>query len=185
MCLAREQSSMGKNHRINDYEYLYATYEKKAAAFVSSSKSDINGQYIITNFNYEEDSAGNYEITWEFTEVVPFNVTQKTFKIWNKKTSSSNNKKKTSKTNGLNSNLKYLLKTCGTMKKGSKGKCVKSLQTFLQSQGYYKNYKLDGEYQKYTKSAVESLQKKVKLKATGEWDTNTRTYFQKKYGYPK
>ena len=71
------------------------------------------------------------------------------------------------------------------MKKGSTSKkCVKSLQKFLQSKGYYKNYKVDGLYQIYTEKAVKSLQKQYKLKVTGQWDKNTRAYWQKKYKYP-
>ena len=142
----------------------------------------------MTGFDYTEDTQGNFICDWEFTEVMKFNVTAKTFRVWGKATSSTNKTKKaTTKTakNSLNSNVKYLLKTCGTMKKGSTSKkCVKSLQKFLQSKGYYKNYKVDGLYQIYTEKAVKSLQKQYKLKATGQWDKNTRAYWQKKYKYP-
>ena len=61
---------------------------------------------------------------------------------------------------------------------------MKYLQKFLQSLGYYKKYKIDGIYGKYTKAEVKKLQKAKKLKQTGNWDKNTVKYFQKKYKYP-
>ncbi|AMK16327.1 peptidoglycan-binding domain-containing protein [Methanobrevibacter olleyae] len=184
-----EQSPHCRGHRINDYKYLAETFNKKSKVLTSPSKSKINGNYICTGFDYTEDTQHNYIIDWEFTEVIKFNVTRKTFRVWGKAVSSSKKSKKTTtKQSGaynLNSNVKYLLKTCPTMSKGHKGKkCVKSLQKFLQSKGYYKNYKVDGLYQIYTAQAVKSLQKKFKLKVTGKWDKATRTYFQKKYKYP-
>lgn len=187
-CKSDELSST-RGHRINDYKYLAENYSKTPKVLTSPSQSNLNGNYIITEFNYTEDTMGNYIIDWEFTEVIKFNVTKKTFRVWGKAVSSSNKAKKTttkkSSASNLSSNIKYLLKTCPTMKKNHSGKkCVKSLQKFLQSKGYYKNYKVDGLYQVYTEQAVKNLQKKFKLKATGAWDKNTRAYFQKKYKYP-
>lgn len=190
VCTKEEESPHNRGHRINDYLWASDTYKNKSAVLTSPSKSNINGNYLLTDFKYTEDTGGNYIIDWEFTEVKKFNVTQKTFRVWGKAVS-SNNKKKNTKTKtsnsstNLNSNIKYLLKTCPTMNKGHTGKkCVMSLQKFLQSKGYYKNYKVDGIYAIYTEKAVKSLQKKFKLKATGKWDKNTRGYFQKKYKYP-
>lgn len=184
MCLKNEIGK-DKKHRIQKYIRLAEIYSRIPGVLTSPSKSDLKGRYLITNFDYTENTNGDYEIDWEFTEITKFNVTLKTFKVWNKKGSTNNKKKKTSKTNGLNSNLKNLLGKCGTMRKGSTGKCAKALQIFLQSQGFYKKYKLDGLYQRYTKEAVEGLQRKYKLKVNGEWDKTTRKYFQKKYDYPK
>lgn len=182
-----------EDHRINEYILLANTFDKKPAVLTSPSKSNINGNYIITGFSYTEDTTHTYIIDWEFTEVIPFNVVQKTFRVWGKSISTSSSSsstkktttKKVSSTSNLSSNVKYLLKTCGTMKKGSTSKkCVQSLQKFLQSKGYYKNYKVDGSYGVYTEKAVKALQKANKLKATGQWDKNTRSYWQKKYKYP-
>ena len=189
VCKRDEESPHGRGHRINDYKYLSETYDKKTGVLASSSESDLKGNYFCTDFNYSEDTNGNYIIDWEFTEDIKFNVTKKTFRVWGKAVSStSKNKKTTTKNSGANnlsSNVKYLLKTCPTLKKNdSHKKCVKSLQKFLQSKGFYKNYKIDGLYQIYTEQAVKGLQKKCKLKATGKWDKNTRSYFQKKYKYP-
>lgn len=189
ICANDEQSPNGRGHRINDYIYLSKSFNKKPKVLTSPSKSKINGNYILTNFNYTEDTGGNYHIDWEFKEVIKFNVTKKTFRVWGKAVSKSNKKKKvtvkTSNASNLNSNIKYLLKTCPTMSKGHSGKkCVKSLQKFLQSQGYYKGYLIDGIYEIYTEKAVKGLQKKYKQKATGKWDKATRNYFQKKYKYP-
>lgn len=190
LCKRDERSPHGRGHRINDYIYLSKKFNKKPKVLTSSSKSKLKGNYIITNFNYSEDTAGNYIIEWEFTEVIKFNVTRKTFRVWGKSVSSANKQKKTttknSGANNLSSNVKFLLKTCPVMAQGHKGaKCVKSLQKFLQSKGYYAKYKVDGIYAKYTAQEVKKLQKKFKLKATGKWDKNTRNYFQKKYKYPK
>ena len=78
-------------------------------------------------------------------EVKKFNAKKKTFRVWGKSTSSANKNKK-SKALKISKNTKYLLKTCGTLKKGStNSKCVKSLQKFLQSKGYYKNHKVNGK----------------------------------------
>lgn len=189
ICKRDEQSTHNRGHRINDYVYLSNNFNKKPKVLTSKSKSKINGNYLLTNFDYTVDTGGNYYIDWEFTEVIKFNVTKKTFRVWGKAVSSKNKKKKTttkkSGGNNLSSNVKYLLKTCPTLKKNdSHKKCVKSLQKFLQSKGFYKNYKVDGLYQVYTEKAVKGLQKKFKLKSTGKWDKDTRSYFQKKYKYP-
>lgn len=184
ICTRDEKSWHGLGHRLRDYKQVAYRYSKKAGVLTSPSKSKINGNYICTGFDYTEDTRGNYVIEWEFKEVTKFNVTKKTFRVWGKATSSANKQKKTAK-NPLNSNLKYLLKNCGAMKEGNNGKCVKSLQKFLQSKGYYKNSKIDGYFYTNTKKAVKQLQKQCKLKATGEWDIKTRSYFQKKYKYPR
>ena len=189
ICTSEEESQHSRGHRINDYKYLAENFNKTPKVLTSPSTSNINGNYILTDFNYTEDTGGNYNINWEFKEVIKFNVVSKTFRVWGKSVSSTNKNKKTttktSNTSNLNSNTKYLLKTCPVMSKGHPGKkCVKALQKFLQSQGYYKGYKIDGLYQIYTEKAVKSLQKKFKQKVTGKWDKNTRNYFQKKYKYP-
>ena len=189
ICTRTEKSPHGRGHRIKDYRYLANRYNRKTAVLTSKSKSGINGNYRCVKFDYTEDTQGNYIIEWELQEVMKFNVTKKTFRVWGKSVSSANKKKKTttkkSSTTNISSNVKYLLKTCGTMSKGHSGKkCVKSLQKFLQSKGFYKNYKVDGIYAIYTEQAVKGLQKKFKLKSTGKWDKNTRSYFQKKYKYP-
>lgn len=188
LCLNYEQSRHNRPHRINDYIYLSENYKGKVKVLTSPSISNIDGNYMMTGFEYTENTMGDYEISWEFTEVLKFNVTNTTFRVWGKAvTKTSTTKKTTTKTaaSNLNSNLKYLLKSCGVLSaSNTKKKCVTSLQKFLQSQGYYKGYKLDGLYQKYTTQAVKNLQKKYKLKVTGKWDKTTRAYFQKKYKYP-
>ena len=189
LCASDEESAHNRGHRIKDYKALVNKYTRKSAVLTSPSKSNINGNYIITKFDYTEDTGGNYTIDWEFKEVKKFNVIKKTFRVWGKAVSNdTTNKKTTTKSSNsstnINSNVKYLLKSCSLMNKGDRGKCVKSLQKFLQSKGYYKGYKIDGEYEIYTEKAVKSLQKKFKLKSTGKWDKQTRAYFQKKYKYP-
>lgn len=190
LCKSDEESRHGRGHRINDYIAASKNSNKIPRVLTSPSNSNIDGNYICTKMDYTEDTKGNYIIEWEFQEVLKFNVTEKTFRVWGKAVSSANKSKKTttkkSTAPSVNSNEKYLLGTCGTMKKGSSSKkCVKALQKFLQSKGYYKGYKIDGIYAIYTEKAVKALQKKFKLKTTGQWDKATRTYWQKKYKYPK
>lgn len=189
ICTYDEESTNGRGHRINDYISLYQRYYKTAKVLTSPSESNLNGNYMLTGFDYTEDTQGNYIIEWEFTEVIKFNVTNKTFRVWGKAVSSSNKTKKTTtKTSGasnLSSNVKLLLKSCPLMSKGSSSKkCVKSLQKFMQTKGYYKKYKVDGIFAIYTEQELKKLQKANKLKATGKWDKNTRAYWQKKYKYP-
>ena len=59
------------------------------------------------------------------------------------------------------------------------------MQKFLQKKGYYKGYKIDGDYLKYTKQEVNKLQTAYKINVTksnkGQWDKVTRDYWRKKY----
>ena len=180
LCL-RDETGTGNIPRIQEYIALSETYDEKEAVLTSKSESQINGNYILTNFKYSEDTIGNFTIDWEFTEQVPFNVTTKTFRVWNKsKIKGSTN----SKTKGLDKNTKQLLKNCGQMTQGFESNCVKTLQTFLQKEGYYTKHKVQKKYDANTTTAVKKLQQKYKLKATGNWDNTTIKYFQKKYNYP-
>lgn len=178
---------------ITTFRNLASKYKNKTGVLTSTSYVDLKGNYMITGFNIVEDTGHNFTIEWEFTEVIPFNSVKKTFRVWGsaaKSTASTKQKttaKKTTKTSGskLSSTTKKLLKSCGTLKSSTKVKtCVKYLQKFLQSIGYYRGYKVDGFYGPYTKAAVKKLQKNRKLKTTGAWDKNTLKYFQKKYKYP-
>ena len=187
----RSEDNTSKGHRINAYKYLAKTYSKTPKVLTSPSQSKMNGNYIVTGFDYTEDTQGNFICSWEFTEVLKFNATRKTFRVWGKAVSSSNKEKKTTtktssnNSTNLSSNVKLLLKSCPLMSKGHSGKkCVKSLQKFLQSKGYYKKYKVDGIFAIYTEQELKKLQKSVKVKATGKWDKATLSYFQKKYKYP-
>lgn len=190
LCMHYEESAHGNPHRIDDYKQLAETYKNKTAVLTSESNLDLKGNYMITKFNVTEDTMGNFTIDWEFKEVVPFNVTKQTFKVWGKSSvASTGASKKTTttktSTSGPSSNTKYLLKSCPLMSKGSKSKsCVKRLQKFLQAGGFYKGYKVDGVYSTYTFKAVKQAQKKRKLKQTGNWDKTTRAYYQKLYKYP-
>lgn len=190
MCL-NDETGTGDIPRIQEYIALSETYNQKESTLTSPSYANLNGNYILTDFKYSEDTSGNFTIDWEFTEQIPFNVTQKTFRVWNK--SKINTSTKTTK-KSLDSNTKKLLNDCPTLSKGStKTKCVKYLQLFLQSQGYYAKNKVDGKYEDKTVSAVKKLQQKYTknilngklLKTNGKWDENTRTYFQIYFEYPK
>ena len=183
LCTRMEESPHGRGHRINDYKYVAGRYSKTAGVLTSPSQSKLNGNYIVTGFDYTEDTGNNYVCTWELTEIIPFNVKSRTFRVWGKSTSSNGKAKKTTQKtkNTLSSNTKYLLIKCGTLKKGAQGKCVEALQRFLQSKGYYKGYKIDGDYATYTAKAVKSLQQRYKLKTSSAWDKTTRAYFRKLY----
>ena len=168
---------------IVTFKKLSDTYKNKTGVLTSNSHLDLKGNYLITGFDVVEDTGNNFTISWEFTEVIPFNVTKQTFRVWG---SAPKNKKKKTKTktsgNKINKQSKKLLKSCGVLKPSTKAsKCVKYLQKFLQSLGYYKKYKIDGIYGSKTQNAIKKLQKKCKLKQTGKWDKTTVKYFQKKY----
>ncbi len=179
---------------IVTYENLSETYKDKTGVLVSSSHIDLKGNYLCTDFEVVEDTGNNFTIAWEFTEVLPFNKVSKTFRVWGSAASTSSKQKKTAKKkqvtakksgSKLSTTTKTLLKSCGTLSSSNKvKKCVKYLQKFLQSLGYYKKYKVDGIYGKYTKAELKKLQKARKIKATGNWDKTTLKYFQKKYKYP-
>ena len=179
---------------ISIFQGLSETYKNKTGVLTSNSHVDLKGNYLCTGFEIVEDTGNNFTIDWEFTEVLPFNMVKKTFRVWGSaatKTASTTKKqtaaKTTTKTSGskLSSTTKTLLKSCGTLSPSNKSrKCVKYLQKFMQSLGYYKKYKVAGIYAKYTKSELKKLQKAKKLKATGNWNKTTLNYFRKKYKYP-
>lgn len=181
---------------ITIFKNLAETYKNKTGVLTSDSHIDLKGNYLCTEFDVVEDTGNNFTITWSFTEVLPFNRVKKTFRVWGSAATSTASKTQqktaaktqvTVKSSGdkLSKTTKTLLKSCGTLSSSNKArKCVKYLQKFLQSIGYYKGYKVDGIYGQYTKAAVKKLQKNNKLKNTGNWDKATVKYFQKKYKYP-
>lgn len=175
------------------FQGLSETYKNKTGVLTSNSHVDLKGNYLCTEFEIEEDTGNNFTISWEFTEVLPFNQVKNTFRVWGSAatTTASATKQSTAKpstkTSGskLSKTTKTLLKSCGTLSPSNKvRKCVKYLQKFMQSLGYYKKYKVDGIYGKYTKAELKKLQKAKKLKATGNWNKTTLKYFRKKYKYP-
>lgn len=171
---------------IKVFEKLSQDYRQKTGVLTSESHIDLKGNYLCTGFEVTEDTGNNFTISWEFTEVIPFNTVKQTFRVWGSASNKKTTKKQqtTAKTSGnkLNSTSKTLLKSCSTLTPSNKvSKCVKYLQKFLQSLGYYKKYKVDGLYGSKTKAEVKKLQKARKLKQTGNWDKATVKYFQKKY----
>lgn len=184
-----DDGSVKSESPITTFKNLARTYKDKTGVLTSASHMDLKGNYLCTGFEVVEDTGNNFTIHWEFTEVLPFNSVKQTFRVWGSAASTSTTKKQqtTSKKSGskLSSSTKSLLKSCGTLSPSTKvRKCVKYLQKFLQSLGYYKKYKVDGIYGSITKSELKKLQKAKKLKQTGKWDKNTIKYFQKKYKYP-
>ena len=180
-----EDGSVKSEPPITIFKNLSKEYKNKTGVLTSESHADLKGNYLCTDFEIEEDTGNNFTIKWEFTEVIPFNTVKQTFRVWG---SASAKQKKGAKTNTktsgnkLSKSSKTLLKSCGTLKPSNKvRKCVKYLQKFLQSHGYYKKGKIDGKYGNTTKAEVKKLQKKFKLKQTGNWDSQTIRYFQKKY----
>ena len=183
ICKEGELNTGSNGLKINQYINLSKKYNKKETDVTSNSVAAIAGKYKITAFDYVENISGDFEITWELTEVVKFNVTKKTFKVWNKKKAHDTAAAKMSSSK-LSSSDKKLLKTCNLMNPGYKGECVKNLQHFLQKHGYYTKYRCHGGFDNNTKEALKKLQKANKLKATGKWDAFTLAYFQIKYKYP-
>ena len=152
---------------------------------------NVNGNYYLTNYKEEKQLNGSYKVEWEFTEYVKPNIVETTFKRIGKSATKKTSKKKSSSSKKTSKKktatyITSLLTDCGTLKYGQTGKkCVKYLQKFLQKKGYYKGYKIDGDYLKYTKQEVTKLQKAYKIKVTksnkGQWDKVTRDYWRKKY----
>ena len=173
---------------LSSYRNLAKKYTKKWGVLVGSSDLGVNGNYYLTGYNEEKKLNGSYVISWEFTEYVKPNVVKSTFKrigkSATKKTTATKAKKTTPKK--TSSYITILLTDCTTLKYGMVNKkCVKYLQKFLQKKGYYKGYKIDGDYLKYTKQEVNKLQKAYKIKVSksnqGQWDKTTRDYWRKKY----
>ena len=172
---------------LSSYRNLAKNYTNKAGVLVGSSDLAVNGNYYLTGYNEEKNLNGSYSIGWEFTEYVKPNIVKATFKrIGKSATKKTTNKAKKTTAKKTSSYITILLTDCGTLKYGMVNKkCVKYLQKFLQKKGYYKGYKIDGDYLKYTKQEVNKLQKAYKIKVSksnqGQWDKTTRDYWRKKY----
>ena len=173
---------------LSSYRKLAKNYTNKAGVLVGSSDLEVNGNYYLTSYQEEKKLNGSYSISWEFTEYVKPNIVKATFKrigkSATKKTTNTKAKKTTAKK--TSTYITILLSDCTTLKYGMVNKkCVKYLQKFLQKKGYYKGYKIDGDYLQYTKAAVNQMQKAYKIKVSksnqGQWDKTTRDYWRKKY----
>ena len=169
---------------LSSYRRLAKNYTKKKGVLVGSSDLAVNGNYYLTGYNEKKNLNGSYIISWEFTEYVKPNIVKTTFKRIGKSATKKTTATKAKKTSPKKTStyITILLSDCGTLQYGmTNKKCVKYLQKFLQKKGYYKGYKVDGDYLQYTRAAVNQLQKAYKIKATGQWDKNTRDYWRKKY----
>ena len=175
---------------LDSYHSIEKEYVAKSGVLVGSEDLDVNGNYYLTEYKVEKMVNNSYTIGWEFTEYVKPNIVKKTFKrvgkSVTKKTNNSKGKTKKTSKKKTSTYITSLLSDCGTLKYGQTGsKCVKYLQKFLQKKGYYKGYKIDGDYLKYTKQEVNKLQRAYKIKVTksnrGQWDKVTRDYWRKKY----
>ena len=174
---------------LSSYRKLAKDYTSKAGVLGGSTDLAVDGNYYLTSYNEEKKVNGSYIITWEFLEYVKPNIVKKTFKRVGKSATKKSSGKTSSKKTSAKKTSTYitiLLSDCGTLSYGMTGKkCVKYLQRFLQKKGYYKGYKIDGDYLQYTKAAVNQMQKAYKIKVSkanqGQWDTVTRNYWRKKY----
>lgn len=189
---AIESSQSGREHKIQDYQDLFDNYKKTPAYLVSNSYAKYNSKYIITKFDIEEENGGSFIIDWELQEVITAPVTSKTFRVWDKAPTAATPTTTTTTTNTTTkkvtvpSNTSYLLTKCPVMSRKAyqtkKGvSCVKRLQIFMQSEGYYLKYKLDGWFSKYTEQELKKVQKKRKLPQTGVWDSKTIAFYKKLY----
>ena len=177
----------GDTSILSSYRKLEKDYTNKAGVLVGSTDLAVNGNYYLTSYNEEKRLNGSYLISWEFLEYVKPNIVQQSFKrIGKSATKKSTTTQKKVSAKKTSNYITILLSDCGTLKYGMTGKkCVKYLQKFLQKKGYYKGYKIDGDYLQYTRTAVKQLQKAYKIKVSksnqGQWDTVTRNYWRKKY----
>ena len=173
---------------LSEYRKLAKKYTKKYGVLTGSSDLAVNGNYYLTDYKEEKKVNGSYVIGWEFTEYVKPNIVKTTFKRIGKSATKKTTSTKAKKTSPKKTSkyITILLSDCGTMNYGmTNKKCVKYLQRFLQKKGYYKGYKIDGDYLQYTRAAVKQMQKAYKIKVTkanqGQWDKVTRDYWRKKY----
>lgn len=186
LCAFYEESCHEREHRIDDYRYQAEINKTKPAVLTSKSHLDLKGNYLVTGFNVTEDTMGNFIIDWEFTEVMKFNTTKQTFRVWGNK-NTNQNKADTKMTALVKKSIKYLYGgKCGTLKKGSSGTCVKALQNMLQSNGLYKGCTVDGSYGNETFKAVGKMQQRIvkkdkSVKVNGAFDKPTRDYVKKYY----
>lgn len=144
--------------------------------------------YYWVGFELEDSLDNSIIIKWSFIEYKSFKPVTKNFKIWSK-IQTKNTNKTSSKKKGKNepsNNTKLLLSKCGNLHRidDKSVKCVKYLQKFLKSGGYYKGYKTDGIFSYYTERELKKAQKKRGLLQTGKWDYLTRCYYIIKYKYP-
>lgn len=179
------RSSDGLNWLVK-YRNLAKYHEKNPGVLTSTGDLEINGNYYLTNYHEEKKINGSYILTWEFKEYVKPNIVKATFKRIGKSATKKTTKAKKTTAKKTSSYITILLSDCGALKYGmTNKKCVKYLQKFLQKKGYYKGYKIDGDYLKYTKQEVNKLQKAYKIKVSkqnqGQWDKVTRDYWRKKY----
>ena len=161
----------GDTTTLSSYRSLEKEYTNKSGVLVGATDLSVNGNYYLTEYAEEKLVTGAYKVDWEFTEYVKPNIVETTFKrIGKSATKKKSKKKSSSKKTSKKKTATYitsLLTDCGTLKYGQTGKkCVKYLQKFLQKKGYYKGYKIDGDYLKYTKQEVNKLQKAYKIKVT-------------------
>ena len=108
--------------------------------------SEMSGKWFIDKITHKITGSGGYTIDMELHRVPAAKSTKKTSK-------KSTAKKKTV--------------SRPTLKYGSKGKWVLTLQKKLRSFGLYKNGALDGSFGPITRTAVKQFQRKHGLKADG------------------
>lgn len=137
---------------------------------------------VITSLTWKDHVNGEREYSWEIAEQANFTTTIKDFQTFNYKKATVNSNKN-SKTKAI-AVIKYLYK-CGVFKAdcNKRGrKCVRCLQRLIQSDGYYKNYIVDGLWCKYTQQEFKKWQrKKAKIRVSGVWDKNCRAYIKKRF----
>ena len=181
--------------RLSAYRKLEKKYRSKKGVLVGKKDLKVNGNYYLTGYGEEKQTNGAFIISWEFTEYLKPNRVKRTFKrvgkpLSKKQTNNDSHPKKSSQKKAVpKKTSKYitiLLTDCGTLEYGqTNSKCVKRLQRFLQKKGYYKGYKVDGDYLQYTRAAVKQMQKAYHIKVSksnqGQWDKKTRDYWRKKY----
>lgn len=182
-----EKSLNNNQDKFKDYRQLAEYASRNIVPLISTSNAEYDGNYILTMFEHFEDNNGNFTASWELEEIIPYNITQKKFVTnkppkYKKPTKISSIKSSGFKAKHGSSNTRFLLNKCPNMSKGSKNKaCVKRLQRFLKSGGFYTKYKVNGVYGKHMVKAIKNAQLKRKLPKTGKWDEKTKKYYKKKY----
>nr|WP_302577944.1 hypothetical protein [Methanobrevibacter arboriphilus] len=182
-------SDMGKEYNIKNslIEKLLTLNKTKQLSFVCidsiNNTNNISCKVNILEVDKEFDSEKDtVEFSFQLIEVKPEDNTVVKFNTFNYKP--SNVKSKSSKKIETPSYIKKLVNCNITMGCNIKNStCVKYLQTLLKIDGFYTNYKKDGNPCTYTQREFEKWQKKkAKVKATGKFDTATKNYLRVRFG---
>lgn len=146
-----------------------------------NDKSSDSFKGRVVSLEWEMPVEYQYKYSWVIREDADFKAVPKTFNTFNYKAPTVTAKKTvTNAPSYIKALYKCSMKHDCTKKKVS---CVIHLQKLLQSDGFYRKYKVDGWWCTYTTQEFKKWQKKkAKVKITGKFDKATKAYLKKRFG---